>query len=96
MPAVEDAVVSGENVQRLLEHLLAKEKRESGFSSLLLRKAILQYLELPVDGGYDKNCARRKQCLSESSLLYGIFAQARPSVGSSVSGWAQGTPLQKL
>ena len=36
-------------VQGLIEHLLAKEKRESGFSSLLFRKAILQYLEL--DGG---------------------------------------------
>ena len=40
-PAVQDTVVISENVQRLIEHLLAKEKRESGFSSLLLKKEIL-------------------------------------------------------
>ena len=56
-PAVQDTVVISENVQRLIEHLLAKEKRESGFSSLLLRKAILKYLEL--DGGQVRNCARK-------------------------------------
>ena len=52
-PAVTATILSSDNVQKFIEHLLSKEKPETGFASLLLRKAVLEYLSL--DGNQVKS-----------------------------------------
>jgi hypothetical protein len=56
-PAVTATILSSDNVQKFIEHLLSKEKPETGFASLLLRKAVLEYLSL--DGNQVKSTARK-------------------------------------
>ena len=65
--AVVGTKVSSMIVQRLIEHLLATKKQESGSCCLLLRKAVLLYLEL--------GCGQGKNCVLASCALGFKLAQ---------------------
>jgi hypothetical protein len=54
-PAVAATILSSDNVQKFIEHLLSKP--ETDFAPLLLRKAVLEYLSL--DGNQVKSTAQK-------------------------------------
>ena len=56
-PAVTATILSSDNVQKFIQHHLSEEKPETGFASLLLRTAVLEYLLL--DGNHVKSTARK-------------------------------------